>query len=630
MSGIFGYLSTLRSPLQPEPATTMSRRMRHCDHMDLEWQAPHPAVQLGQRVVYTAQGTTLASAIATAGPVRLILSGELDHQEERRRELVTAGRIAPNADDAALALVVYLAGGAEALTDLEGSFTLAVWDGRSEQLWIVNDRFGLQQLIFAHHAGGFAFAPELKALLAAPGLPAELDEVAVAQYLRFQHLLGERTWARHCRVLPPASLLRYDLQTDTVHLRRYWDWEDLEEYPQIGFDDAVDEIIVRFQRVIDTQVRRAGRLGVFLSGGLDGRMITGFLPADTPVETFTFGAPGCRDVRYGRMLARRAGRPNHWHAFHSGNWVARNAPLHLALTEGQHSWIHSHGISMLPQARELIDVNLSGHDGGTVLGGHIRAYGKEDDKLRHPVSEQALYNDFALAFRDAFTWPGLLDHEADALRPDTWRLSYDSLVEQIRPTAYRPASMRADSVFLELSDRRHFGHQVTFQRAALAVRLPFYDYRLIHFVFGLPEAVRANPRLQRAILTRRAPKLALVPHDRYERLPHSDQRVVQAHDLLMRGRRWIGRRIGREAPHTLYADYEGYLRGELRPWAEKLLFDPRTQTRGLVNPRAVAALWRRAMQGEIWMIGKIAPLISLEFVMRYLFDGDDWRDLPIS
>jgi len=72
---------------------------------------------------------------------------------------------------------------------------------------------------------------------------------------------------------------------------------------------------------------------------------------------------------------------------------------------------------------------------------------------------------------------------------------------------------------------------------------------------------------------------------------------------------------------TLYADYEEYLRRDLRAWAENILFDPRTEQRGIFNMAFVRSLIARHMSGrEQWTIGKIAPLITFEMMMRKYFD----------
>jgi asparagine synthase (glutamine-hydrolysing) len=76
------------------------------------------------------------------------------------------------------------------------------------------------------------------------------------------------------------------------------------------------------------------------------------------------------------------------------------------------------------------------------------------------------------------------------------------------------------------------------------------------------------------------------------------------------------------APHSvertsLYADYEGWLRTDLRSWAESILFDERTQDRGIFRREALVSLWARHMTGnELWTIGKIASIITFEMMLR--------------
>ena len=70
------------------------------------------------------------------------------------------------------------------------------------------------------------FAPELKALqcgarVSVPGL----DTVAVAEFMRFQHLLGDRTWLDGVSMLPYGSVLRYRPETERLAVSRYWDWD---------------------------------------------------------------------------------------------------------------------------------------------------------------------------------------------------------------------------------------------------------------------------------------------------------------------------------------------------------------------------------------------------------------------
>ena len=118
------------------------------------------------------------------------------------------------------------------------------------------------------------------------------------------------------------------------------------------------------------------------------------------------------------------------------------------------------------------------------------------------------------------------------------------------------------------------------------------------------------------------PDLARIPNAKTNLPPHSSRALRLAHRDIGRGRR-VADRFGPLFPERprLYADYETYLCGELAGWAQEILFAPRTVERGLFNPNAVRDLWTRHQRGDqLWTIGKIAPLMRLELVLRRLDD----------
>jgi asparagine synthase (glutamine-hydrolysing) len=172
--------------------------------------------------------------------------------------------------------------------------------------------------------------------------------------------------------------------------------------------------------------------------------------------------------------------------------------------------------------------------------------------------------------------------------------------------------------------RRLTQYLVVFTRSAIDVRCPYFDYDLIDLIYSLPPEIRGTPDLTRKVLTRRMPALAVIPNEADLRLPHERKWIRDAHSVIPRGASWLRRRgvpLRADRPR-LYADYEQYLRTDLRPWGEALLFDGRTIERGLFNPAAVRELWARHQSGELWTIGKIAPLMAIEQVIRYLVEDE--------
>lgn len=619
MSGLFGFCSQIdRSDIEAILAH-MGQAMRHQPYFIVESKAIHPKVGIG-RVGIGIFNRQPQPAQDPERAVALWLCGEFYHQDQRRAEWVRGGLLHPEADDAAYALQVYIREGAAGLARLEGQFVIAVWDGRVEELILVNDRFGIYPHYYTHRRGQLVFAPEIKGVLSAPRIPARLSPVAIVQFVRFQQLLGDRTWFEDIRLLPAAIVLRYRPAEDRLILERYWDWDAIQRCECISFEEAVEEAIRLFQRSVDARIQGPYRVGVYLSGGMDSRMILGFIGRKVPVTTITFGQARCRDVVYAREIARRAGSDHHWFEFKDGRWVLDYVDLHMALTEGMHSWIHMHGIHTLQAAREWIDVALSGWDGGTVFRGILISYGR-DPFYRHAPTEVDLLQRLYEAFCQRFTWPGLTEAEAASLfrcRPEWRGLAFDSLWEELARTAHYPPDRRVDYFYIQQVDRRQFQNQIVFPRSAFEVRCPFFDYGLIDFIYSLPPSIRNGPALTRAVLTRRAPLLALVPYEGDDRLPHAHLYALSA--LWQRGRSWINRHLGPLFPEllTLYADYEEYLRTDLRAWAEDLLFGPQVLSRDLFDEETVRGLWRRHLSGqELWTIGKIAPLMNIELVLRH-------------
>ncbi len=96
------------------------------------------------------------------------------------------------------------------LTRLEDSYALAIWDAPARTLVLANDRFGLRNVYYCVQDGLVCFAPLVGALLAF-GLPERrLHLPAVADFLAFEHVLGDATLLRGVRALTPGTVARFE------------------------------------------------------------------------------------------------------------------------------------------------------------------------------------------------------------------------------------------------------------------------------------------------------------------------------------------------------------------------------------------------------------------------------------
>lgn len=525
----------------------------------------------------------------------------------------------PNSDEE-MALVLYQHQGLDFVRQVKGTFIIAIWDKAKKQVMVVNDYFGLYPLFYAHHQHTLIFAPEIKAILLQPSIPKTLDMVAVAQYLRFQHLLGDRSFFEEIKLLPNGSILRYDLATQQFNIQPYRTWADLPHRPETTFPQAVEECGALMRKAVQTLSGDAYRPGVFLSGGLDSRAILGLID-HRPVATLTYGTENCRDVYYARRIAWAMNSHHTWVDFPDGHWVEECADFHLTLTEGLHSWIHAHGVSSLPKAREVMDINLTGWGGGTVM----ENLDSVEPLKTSVVDTIALTNQLFHLFNQKFTWPSLTEAEELSLyhphvRSQMMGLAYDSFREALTPYFNLRADIRGELFYLDNHCGRLTRNFITFTRSYVEVRFPFFDEALLMFLYAIPAEIRGHRRLYRAMFDREMPHLARIPYDKDQLLPTNRRFYRGPHTLVTK----IKNRIKHHFPdlarkHTLYADYESYLRHELRPWAEAILYN-NPLLEDYFQPEAIRSLMERHVSGrEEWTIGKIAPLMTLEMMLRRFF-----------
>ena len=586
-----------------------------------------PSIRLGVHYPQRPDLRPICS-LAQAGRIAVAMAGWVHLGSPSQTRLACAGGDAGGtAADAAIE--AYCRDGVAGITSLRGEFTAAVVDLDEGCCHVVTDRCALYPHFIAVAGGWLVFAPEMRALLEVPAIPRRLDRVALAQYLRFQQILGTRTWLEDVEALGPASVVSVDFVTRRRTSRRYWDWSAIVPGRHLDVREAADESLARLQRAVDLRSGSPSRTGIFLSGGLDGRLLLACVADRRPTTTLTFGAPECRDVAFAERIARRAGTDHHWFPLVGGAWVLEHAGRHLALTEGMHGWLHMHGITMLGEASRLVDANLTGWEGGLVFRRRFAGNRLDLGLAGAKGATEAGLRLFE-AFCHQITWPGLTDDDAALLvsssplgRLDG--LARDSFLAEWDAVRHYPPGRRGEYFYLDHHVLRSTRSMVVVARSALNVHCPYFDDELVTFMYGLPDEMRSDPNLVRFVLTTRMPRLARIPYEADLRLPHSGALLRESHAVLSRAVGWMGRHVTRARRNRprLYADYEEYLRTDLREWADGLLFGKQAEARGLFNARAVRRLWDRHLIGrQLWTIGSIAPLMTIEQVCRYLIDGE--------
>src|SRR5262249_45066197 len=189
-------------------------------------------------------------------------------------------------------------------------FGFALWDARRRRLVVGRDRLGVKPIYVYRDARRVAFASEAKALLALPGVTAEIDRTALHSYLNLGYVAAPQSIFRGITKLPPASLLT--VEGGRIEERRYWRIPEVTDRT-LGERDWIEQTRARLEESVRMQMVSDVPIGAFLSGGIDSSTVVGYMAAhsDQPIRTYAIGFKGTaadeyyNELPYARQMAER-------------------------------------------------------------------------------------------------------------------------------------------------------------------------------------------------------------------------------------------------------------------------------------------------------------------------------------
>jgi asparagine synthase (glutamine-hydrolysing) len=209
------------------------------------------------------------------GSVGVVFNGEIYNYRELLADLRSRGHVIRSDSDTESLVHLYEEHGADMCRRLRGMFAFAIWDRRAGRLLLGRDRFGKKPLYLARGPRGeLLFASELKALrplMAAVGMPAEIDDQAVYDYLSLGCVPQPRTIYRGVTTLEPGGWLTFaEASLRTGH---YWRLDALGADDQPPYREAIERTRELLGEAVRVRLRSDVPLGVFLSGGLDSSVV---------------------------------------------------------------------------------------------------------------------------------------------------------------------------------------------------------------------------------------------------------------------------------------------------------------------------------------------------------------------
>lgn len=304
MCGITGWVAPAGAPIDERSLAAMTRALAHRGP-DGEGLHLEPGCGLGHRRLSLLDRPGGAQPMAAAeGDLRLVANNEIYNYLELRQSLAARGHRFTTSGDTEVLLHLYEDLGEACVEPLVGMFAFALWDRRRRTLLLARDRFGVKPLYYHVAAdGSLRFASELRALLAAPGVPRDLDWHSMHAYLRDLSVPEPRTILRDVHKLPAAHVLVW--HEGSVRLRRYWNLPP--PRGSAASPEALEELEAELLESTALSLRSDEPVGLFLSGGLDSSLLAWSMRTSgaRPLRTFSvsFAEPQVDESRFSRAVA---------------------------------------------------------------------------------------------------------------------------------------------------------------------------------------------------------------------------------------------------------------------------------------------------------------------------------------
>ncbi len=463
------------------------------------------------------------------GAVQIVFNGEIYNFPQLREELIAKGHAFRTRSDTETIVHAYEEWGAECVARFRGMFAFAIWDARAERLLLARDRYGKKPLFLYQTQGLLLFASEIKALLAFPGVPRQVDRGALWDYFAYRYVPAPATLLQGIRKVMPGSYVV--CERGTVVETPYFapdDGKPLTVSPPSGdpvalFLDQLDEA-VRVRMISDVP------FGAFLSGGIDSSAVVAMMSRHStqPVRTFSvgFAESAYSELTYARAIATRF-HTDHHELTISQDHLMEHLPALVRYRDAPVAEPSDIPIYLLSrEARRTVKMVLTGEGADEFLGGYpkhvFERYAGTYQRLPAPVRRgliEPLCRSLPYGFRRAKTavvnlaladprerlprWFGALsDAERSGLtrltaplvnhKPVVWLDTFRGR-SALRGILYFDQTSWLPDNLLERGDRMTMA-------ASLEARMPFMDHQLAAFVARLPDEWRVRGLTTKRIL----------------------------------------------------------------------------------------------------------------------------------
>jgi asparagine synthase (glutamine-hydrolysing) len=516
------------------------------------------------------------------------LEGEFYDQ----KELKSRYNVASSTDNELLVSIYRSTRSFNFLREIDGYYASVLYDKEKGKLHLITDRYGFKPLYWGLVGDGLVWSSEVKGFLGHDGFRPAIDRQAVKEFFLVGYLLENRSWFEGVELVPPASVLTFDIRTRTVDIRRYWSWHHVERMKgPVDQRQFVEELGRLFKQAVCQRMSIRERIGINLSGGLDSRAILAATPESyKPLHTFTFGQKGCQDLKIASKVSGIKGARHHALYMDSNNWLLPRVSQ-VWKADGT-NLMHMHQVPFLNEQKSYIDVGLNGFAGDLVLGGsYLREYNL-DTKIDSSIATKI--GQIEIGDGDFSDWYTI---------------------------------QKTDPYFINNRVRRFTNSGPISTGKLIEPRFPFWGNKLIELVYSVPDILRYKNHIYAKML------LSAFP-DYYHNIPWQKtgcpisypQKLVKLITLKNRAANKLRRHLQRcglsQKDLTYYADYPLWIRQDpAMSFFEKVLLSKSVLFADYIDKNEIRSALRGHMTGRHDCSNRLCLALTFELWLQQVFEG---------
>jgi len=568
----------------------------------------------GQQPIHNQDGTTW-----------IVFNGEIYNYLELRQQLEKLGHTFYTNSDTEAIVHAYDQYGSNCPKYLRGMFAFAIWDERTQELFLTRDRVGKKPILYAEVNGQLVFGSEFTALLQHPDISREIQPEAIDAYLSFMCVPAPLTAYRSIRKLEPGHWLRW--RKGEITIERYWQ-PDFSQKLDISEEEAGERAIEILRDSVKVRLMSEVPLGAFLSGGIDSSAVVALMAQESneKVKTFSIGfeEQDFSELHHARRVAEWVGADHH-------EFIVRPDAVEILPLLVEHYGEPYADSSAVPtyyvarETRKHVTVALNGDGGDESFAGYERYaamqlaenYRKVPEFVRKsvkvgvgliPTSElgrsrlrsgKRFLEAASLPKVDRYLrWMSIFDAAAksslysDAFKSETTSGYAKSLLEpwfvRSNGSGFVDASLLAD-LMTYLPNDLLVKVDIATMAVSLEARSPFLDHHVIEFAASLPEKFKLRGLTTKYLLKKVLRKL----------LPSEN---------LDRRKMGFGVPIGH------------WFRGKMQPFLREVVLSEKALNRGLFRPETVRQLVDQHTEGKRDYSHQLWTLLMLELWFQRFID----------